>query len=250
MRVTLERAGFRVVAECDDGNAAIAAASRLRPELCLLDVHMPFGGVRAAREIHRRLPGTRIVMLTVSSEIDDLVAALEAGACGYLLKDIDPERLPLALLGVLHGEAALPRTLVFRLIEVFHGRDDGAEDGHAPRRLTCLTARQSDVLELLAEGYSTSQIAARLSVAEVTVRSHISTIVRKLEVRDRDGGNPEAARASIMTYSPLTSSTGSCSSPRRLVVAAGSRGRVAVDRVNRERRLDGPFSVVRKSPAS
>ena len=186
VRVTLERAGFRVVAECDDGNAAIAAASRLRPELCLLDVHMPFGGVRAAREIHRRLPGTRIVMLTVSSETDDIFAAIEAGASGYLLKDIDPERLPLALLGVLHGEAALPRTLMLRLIEGFRRRDDVAENGHTPRRLACLTARESDVLELLAGGYSTSQIAARLSVADVTVRTHISTIVRKLEVRDRE----------------------------------------------------------------
>jgi DNA-binding NarL/FixJ family response regulator len=187
VRVTLERAGFRVVAECGDGDAAIAEASRLRPELCLLDVHMPFGGIRAAREIHRRLPGTKIVMLTVSSKTDDLFAALDAGACGYLLKNTDPERLPLALLGVLHGEAALPRTLVLRLIEAFRGRGDGAENGHTPQRLTCLTARESDVLELLAGGYSTSQIAARLSIAEVTVRSHISTIMRKLEVRDRDG---------------------------------------------------------------
>lgn len=187
VRVTLERAGFRVVAECGDGDIAIAAASRLRPELCLLDVHMPFGGVRAAREIHRRLPGTRIVMLTVSSETDDLFAAVEAGACGYLLKDTDPERLPLALLGVLHGETALPRTLMLRLIERYRERDGRAENGSTPRRLTCLTARESDVLELLAGGYSTSQIAARLSIAEVTVRSHISTTMRKLEVRDRDG---------------------------------------------------------------
>ncbi len=189
VRMTLERAGlgFRVVAECGDGDAAIAAASRLRPELCLLDVHMPFGGILAAREIHRRLPGTKIVMLTVSSEPDDLLAAFEAGASGYLLKDTDPERLPLALLGVLRGEAALPRTLMLRLIESFRGRAEGVENGHPPRRLTCLSARESDVLELLAQGYSTSQVAARLSIAEVTVRSHISTVMRKLEVRDRDG---------------------------------------------------------------
>ena len=185
--MTLERAGFRVVAECGDGETAVAAAWRLRPELCLLDVHMPFGGVRAAREIHRRLPGTRIVMLTVSSETDDLLAAVEAGACGYLLKDTDPERLPLALLGALNGEAALPRTLMLRLIEGLRGREHVVENGNAARRLTCLTGRESDVLELLAAGYSTSQIAARLSIAEVTVRSHISTTMRKLDVHDRDG---------------------------------------------------------------
>lgn len=187
LRMTLEHAGFRVVGECGDGEAAIAAASRLRPELCLLDVHMPFGGIHAAREIHRRLPGTKIVMLTVSAETDDLFGALQAGACGYLLKSIDPERLPLALLGVLRAEAALPRTLVLRLIEAFRGRDDEPDDGHRPQRLTGLTGRESDVLELLAAGYSTSQIAPRLSIAEVTVRSHIATIMRKLEVPDRDG---------------------------------------------------------------
>jgi DNA-binding NarL/FixJ family response regulator len=123
----------------------------------------------------------------VSSETDDLFAALEAGACGYLFKNTDPERLPLALLGVLHGEAALPRTLVFRLIEEFRRRDSGTEGGHSPRRLSGLTARESDVLELLAGGHSTSQIAAHLAITEVTVRTHISTIMRKLEVRDRDG---------------------------------------------------------------
>ena len=193
--VTLERAGFRVVAECGDGERRSAAASRLRPELCLLDVHMPFDGVRAAREIHRRLPGTRIVMLTVSSETDDLFAAIEAGACGYLLKDIDPERLPLALLGVLHGEAALPRTLMLRLIEGFRRRDDVAEDGHTPRRLACLTARQSDVLELLAGGrLDLADRCAPLDRRGDGALPHLDDHAQARGSRPR-GGNPEAVRA-------------------------------------------------------
>jgi DNA-binding NarL/FixJ family response regulator len=203
VRLVLERSGFRVVAECDEGPAAIAEAGRLRPEICLLDIHMPGGGVAAAAEIHRLLPGAGIVMLTVSADTDDLFAALRAGACGYLLKDIDPERLPQALSGVLQGEAAVPRALVLRVIDEFRGRE---EDGGSARSSTRvglgLTAREWDVLDLLAAGYSTSQIAARLGITAVTVRSHVATIIRKLHVPDReaairvlrDARQPAAAR--------------------------------------------------------
>lgn len=186
VRVTLEGHGFRVVAECGNGAAAVAAARRLRPEVCLLDVHMPDGGIEAASEIHRALPGTKIVMLTVSANAEDLFGALRAGACGYLLKTIDPERLPRALLGVLNGEAALPRALVLRLIEAFRGEDGDPLTRPARPRLTGLTPRESDVLELLASGYSTAQIGSRLSISAVTVRSHVASVLRKLRVHDRE----------------------------------------------------------------
>ena len=185
VRVTLEGCGFQVVGECADGREAVEAAMRLRPELCLLDVQMPFGGVRAAEEIHRQLPGTKIVMLTVSDETSDFLAAVRAGASAYLLKSIDPERLPLALLKILHGEASFPRTLVPYLVEDFRNAGHSAVDSSPPHRLSGLTRRESEVLELLAGGYSTAQIAARLAIAEVTVRSHIATMMHKLEVADR-----------------------------------------------------------------
>jgi two-component system, NarL family, nitrate/nitrite response regulator NarL len=186
VRLTLEAAGFRVVAECADAAASAAAALRLRPELCLLDVNMPGGGIEAATEIHRALPGTKIVMLTASAEIDDFLAALRAGASGYLLKSIDLDRLPLALLGVLRGEAVLPGPLVPHLIEAFREQAGGGREASPPPRLNGLTRRESEVLELLAFGYSTTRIASRLAVADVTVRSHIATTVRKLQVSDRD----------------------------------------------------------------
>ena len=186
VRLALESDGFRVVSECGDGATAIGAACRLRPEICLLDVYMPFGGVEAAAEIHRALPGTKIVMLTVSAESEDLFAALRAGACGYLLKDTEPERLPLALRGVFQGEAPLPRALVLRLIEEFRGQQPRRRR-HASERLHGgLTPREADVLDLLASGYSTAEIGSQLSITGVTVRSHIATIVRKLQVSDRD----------------------------------------------------------------
>jgi DNA-binding NarL/FixJ family response regulator len=184
VRLTLEASGFSVVAECGDAPAAAEAASRLRPEVCLLDVKMPGGGIEAATAIHRVLPGTKIVMLSASDDIDDLLDALRAGASGYLPKSIDPERLPLALLGVLRGEAALPRPLVLRLIEAFREQAVG-RDISSPPTLSGLTRRESDVLELLALGCSTNQIGSRLGVADVTVRSHVATIMRKLDVTDR-----------------------------------------------------------------
>jgi DNA-binding NarL/FixJ family response regulator len=186
VRTVLERGGFRVVAECDDGPAAVAAADRLRPEICLLDVQMPGGGVEAAAEIHRLLPAIGIVMLTVSADSDTLFAALRAGARGYLLKDMDPARLPQALSGVLKGEAAIPRELVLRIIDEFGGRQ---EQGVSARDSSLvglgLTPREWDVLDLLAAGHSTSQIASHLTITGVTVRSHIATIMRKLDVPDR-----------------------------------------------------------------
>ncbi|MFL5818285.1 MAG: response regulator transcription factor, partial [Conexibacter sp.] len=117
VRAALERGGFVVCAEASDGRGAVEAALRERPDACVLDVHMPGGsGIEAAAEIAGQLPGTAIAMLTVSADEDDLFAAIQAGAVGYLLKDVDPERLPFALAGVLAGEAAIPRPLVGRIV--------------------------------------------------------------------------------------------------------------------------------------
>ena len=180
----LARAGFRVVAEADHADDAVAAVERERPDVCLLDVRMPGDGIAAAGRISRAHPEVAVVMLTVSREDGDLFAALRAGAAGYLLKDTDPTRLPHALRGVLSGEAALPRDLVARVIGEFRER--------AGRRLPVadrgveLTGREWEVLELLREGLTTAQVAERLFVSQVTVRSHVAAVVRKLRVPDRE----------------------------------------------------------------
>jgi DNA-binding NarL/FixJ family response regulator len=185
VRLALERGGFSVCAEVGDADSAVEAALRLRPDICVLDVNMPGGGITAAAEISRRLPDAAIVMLTVSREDADLFDALRAGATGYLLKDIDPARLPLALEGVLAGEAALPRGLVTRLVQEFRTRQRSKRllAGFAGARLT---DREWDVLELMREGQSTNEIATRLAITPVTVRRHISEILRKLRVTDRE----------------------------------------------------------------
>jgi len=185
VRSALEAGGqFSVVAEAPSAPAAVASALELHPEVALLDIHMPGHGITAAREITAALPDTAVVMLTVSRDDTDLFAALRAGARGYLLKDIDPARLPLALEGVLAGEAALPRGLVARLIEEFRTRDDAARRREGP--LAHLTDREWEVLHLMREGKSTSEMAAELYVSAVTVRSHVSAILRKLQVTSRE----------------------------------------------------------------
>jgi DNA-binding NarL/FixJ family response regulator len=185
VRFTLEQAGFDVCAEAADAAGAIEQAKRERPDICLLDIHMPGSGIEAARAITKDLPSTKVVMLTVSRDDDDLFDALRAGASGYLLKDMDPDRVPHALLGVLAGEAALPRTLLVRVMDEFRGRGRGRRRILPGRRGEDLSDREWEVLEALHEGLDTSSIAARLYVSPATVRSHVASILKKLRVPDR-----------------------------------------------------------------
>ena len=182
----LTEGGMVVCAEAADAPRAVQQALETRPDICLLDVRMPGGGVAAAWEIAARLPTTKIVMLTVSDEDGDLFRALRAGAVSYLTKDIDFETLPEALREVAEGKAAIPPALVARMVMQFHSSDPrfrttdvGAELG--PR----LTSREWDVLAGLAEGLSTRDIARRLQLKPSGVRAHISAVVQKLGVADR-----------------------------------------------------------------
>jgi DNA-binding NarL/FixJ family response regulator len=186
VRQSLVEAGFDVVGEACDAPSAVLLAEREQPDLCLLDVHMPGGGIRAASEIVERLPDTPVVMLTVSRNDEDLFDALRAGAAGYLLKDTDPERLPHALRGVLAGEAAVPRALVTRIIDEFRTRGRRRRVPLAGRRGVELSSREWEVLDLLREGCTTAEIARRLFVSPVTVRRHVSAVLRKLDVPDRE----------------------------------------------------------------
>jgi DNA-binding NarL/FixJ family response regulator len=185
VRVSLEEGGrFEVVAEVASASGAVAAAGELRPDVALLDIHMPGNGIDAARAIATQSPETAVVMLTVSRDDADLFAALRAGARGYLLKDIDPARLPWALEGVLAGEAALPGGLVARVIEEFRNRDGSSGRREGP--LAKLTDREWEVLKAMQQGKSTAEMATEMSVSAVTVRTHVSAILRKLQVTDRE----------------------------------------------------------------
>jgi DNA-binding NarL/FixJ family response regulator len=185
VRDALTRCGVNVCAEAADAPGAVLAALRERPDVCLLDIDMPGNGIVAARKISKQLPETAVVMLTVSDDELDLLAAVRAGAVGYLLKDSDPDRLAFALRGVVSGEAALPRRLMARVL-------DHVRAGEGRRRVKLrmprgaqLTAREWEVLELMHDEMSTRDVATRMSVSPITVRRHLSSAVAKLGVDDR-----------------------------------------------------------------
>jgi DNA-binding NarL/FixJ family response regulator len=183
VRLALERGGFKVCAEADSAHDAIAAAERENPDVCLIDVNLVGGGIRAAEEIARRVPGTAIVVFSESESSLDFFDAIRAGARGYLLVDADPERLPHALRAVVNGEAALPRHLVPLLIDEY--RKLGGYRSILSRNGAELTNREVEVLGLMAESLTTQEIAERLSVEPVTVRTHVSSILKKLHVSSR-----------------------------------------------------------------
>lgn len=177
---------FAVCAGVGDAAAAIEAALRERPDLCLLDIRMPGSGIAAAWEITARLPDTKVAMLTVSQDDRDLFASLRAGATGYLVKDLDRAELLAALERVAAGEAAMSPRTVARVIGRFRDRTAQRRSIVASSAGTMLTSREWEILDLLRAGLTTTQIADRLVVTPATVRTHILAALRKLRLPDRE----------------------------------------------------------------
>jgi DNA-binding NarL/FixJ family response regulator len=181
----LEGNGFDVVGEAGDGRQAIERARELQPELVLLDLSMPdLDGLGALPELRAAAPESAVVVLTASGTEDNLLAAIRAGAAGYLLKTEPPERLVEFLLGVARGEAALSGSVATRLLDrVREGREHegGVPDGIAE----LLSAREVEVLLLLDDHLGTDEIAERLFISEHTVRSHVKSLLHKLGVSSR-----------------------------------------------------------------
>jgi DNA-binding NarL/FixJ family response regulator len=184
IRVALEAQGFIVVAEASDAAAAIGAATRLKPDICLIEIDLPLEGLNAIGRIAKASPKTLVVVLSRSDSPEDVVTAFTRGASGYLLKGISGERLASTLRGAYAGEPPLSRSLVPYLVdEVRRG---------SIRRLTLpggpvtLTPREWEVGEMLRDGHTTTEIADRLGVSPITVRRHVSLLVTKLGAQDRE----------------------------------------------------------------
>jgi DNA-binding NarL/FixJ family response regulator len=186
IRLVLEEAGFDICAEPLDRTAAVQAAVACRPAICLVAGRLPGGAVEALHAVYRRLPEAKLVLLTDSDDDAVLFAAVRAGACGCVRTDRDPTRLPEILSGVLAGEAALSRVMTYVMLERWRTRDRGRALATVPGA-PAVTDRELEVLEALAEGLHTSEIAARLSISDVTVRRHVASVVAKLGVEDRAG---------------------------------------------------------------
>ncbi|MET9343750.1 MULTISPECIES: response regulator transcription factor [unclassified Nonomuraea] len=184
---------FQVVAEAGDGRQAVDLAISHRPDVALLDIRMPkLDGLAAAAEIRRVAPATAVIMLTTFGEDDYIAKALDVGASGFLLKAGDPRELIAGVHAVAGGAAYLSPKVAHRVITQISGGRMG-RGAHARDRIDVLTEREKEVLALVGEGLSNAEIARRLFIVEGTVKAYVSTILTRLEVRNR-------VQAAIVAY--------------------------------------------------
>jgi DNA-binding NarL/FixJ family response regulator len=196
LRTVLDsREGIEVVGEAGDGETTVVAVERQKPDIVLMDLVMPgLGGLAAIRLIRERTPDTRVVVLTSFASDDQVIPAVQAGAAGYLLKDVEPAGLEAAIRLVHEGEALLDPQIAGRVMEEVARPSPGGD-------LSSLTPREREVLGLLARGLSNRQLADALVVSEKTVKTHVSNILMKLGVHDRTQAALLAVREGLVDAS-------------------------------------------------
>ena len=173
--------GLEIVGEASDGNEAIEQAQRLEPDVILMDLVMPgLDGIGAMRQLRTRTPASRVIVLTSFLEDERVLPAIQAGAAGYLLKNVAPAELARAIRAAHAGEAIIDPTAAARLVHAI--ADDARPRIEEPERLT---RRERDVLELIARGRSNKRIALELGISEKTVKTHVGHLLAKLGVTDR-----------------------------------------------------------------
>ena len=194
LRRSMAELGFTIVGEARNGAEAVDLAAAVQPDVVLMDVTMPeLDGVEATRLIKARLPATCVIMLTMHADQDVLAEAIRAGANGYLVKDCSVDEIALAIDAVVIGETALsPRLAASMLAEV--RRQDSA--GQAER---VITPREEEVLQLIADGCSTPEVAEQLFISQKTVKNHLASIYQKLDARDRTQAVLQAVRMGIVS---------------------------------------------------
>jgi DNA-binding NarL/FixJ family response regulator len=185
--------GIEVVGEAADGVEAVAEAARLAPDVVLMDLVMPnLDGVGAMRGIRERRPETRVIVLTSFGDDEKLLAAVRAGAAGYLLKNAQPQEVVRALRAAHRGDAVLDPTAAGRLLRTL------AEDGGGQPQPQPLTPRESEVLRLVGNGLSNKRIALELGISEKTVKAHVGRVLAKLGVADRTQAALLAVRTGLL----------------------------------------------------
>jgi DNA-binding NarL/FixJ family response regulator len=183
--------GIAVVGEASDGEEAVRQAEALKPDVVLMDLVMPrLDGVGAMRELRRRLPATRVIVLTSFAEDERLLPAIQSGAAGYLLKNVAPTELARAVRAAHAGEALLDPVIAARLVDAI------AQPPGEPASER-LTSREQEVLALIARGFSNKRIARELGIAEKTVKTHVGHVLAKLGVTDRTQAAVHAVRMGL-----------------------------------------------------
>jgi DNA-binding NarL/FixJ family response regulator len=196
LRRSLEELGFAVIAEAGDGEEGVRLAAAMRPDVMLMDVSMPeMDGVEATRQIVERNPNAKVVMLTMHADRDVVDRALKAGAVGYLTKDCSMDEVAEAVRMAANGETAMSPALAAGFLAEARKLDSGAE--REEDRI--ITKREEEVLQLIADGCSTPEVAAKLYISQKTVKNHLASIYEKLNARDRTQAVITAVRMGIIT---------------------------------------------------
>jgi DNA-binding NarL/FixJ family response regulator len=187
--------GFDVVGEARDGDEAIRLAEELRPEVILMDVTMPeVDGVEATRQIRASFPEIRVVMLTMHADQEVLTSAIRAGASGYLVKDCSTEEIASAVRMAVSGETALSPQLAASMLDEVRRLDRPSSEEER-----IVTRREEEVLQLIADGCSTPEVAEKLYISQKTVKNHLASIYQKLDARDRTQAVLQAVRMGIVS---------------------------------------------------
>lgn len=193
LRRAMEDAGFTVVGEAADGEEAVRLAEELRPQLVLMDVTMPvLDGIEATRMLHQQRPDTRVVILTMHGEEETAARAMRAGAVGFLVKDCSMQQVAETLRLAAGGETAVSPELATSML------DELRRPSPAEATEPVLSKREEEVLQLFANGCSTTEVAKRLFISAKTVKNHLSSIYQKLDAHDRTQAVMRAVRMGII----------------------------------------------------
>jgi two-component system, NarL family, response regulator DevR len=186
VRQALSAPDIKVIGEASTADEALLLAPKLAPDVLLLDLNLPgTTGLALLRELAPRLPNTRIVMLTISDDRRDLLDAVRNGAAGYLTKDLSPEALQRAVRGIRSGDLAMSRAMAAEVIQHLASSTNRPAVAGGPSDLPDVSAREGEVLALLADGLTDREIAERLGISPRTVETHVGSLLSKLGVRNR-----------------------------------------------------------------